>query len=302
MSLAPLIYPNQQFILEYHLLTERMGVLDMSKLDIGVLVGLNAEPEPEIKKVADLELKSCQVCTWKIDLCTEIAGEKLIAACETHGVRVSTFWAGYSGPAVWNFLEGPSTIGLVPEKYRATRVRELKDAASWAAKFGLPSITTHVGFLPEDPNNPLYGGTVDALKEIVAHCGELGIEFWFETGQETPVTLLRTIERIGMDNVGINLDTANVILYGKGNPVDSLDVFGKYVKDLHIKDGFYPTTGDDLGEQVPLGQGKVEFETVVSRLKEFGYTGPLTLERECGDAADEIADLRECIAILEPLR
>lgn len=274
----------------------------MSKLNVGVLVGLKPEPEPEIKKVADLGLKSCQICTWKIERCTDSTGEKLTAACRKYGVNVSTFWAGYSGPAVWNFIEGPSTIGLVPEKYRAMRVKELKNAATWAAKYGLPSITTHVGFLPEDPGDPLYTGTVDALKEIVAHCRALGIGFWFETGQETPVTLLRTIERIGMDNVGINLDTANIILYGKANPLDALDVFGKYVRDLHIKDGFYPTTGDELGRQVPLGKGKVDFKAVVSKLKELGYTGPLTLERECGDAADEIADLRACIAMLEPLR
>ena len=274
----------------------------MPKLDIGILVPLTDDPESEIKKVASLGLRSCQVCTWQIGRCTDATGAKLTEACRRHGVRVSTFWAGYSGPAVWDFLQGPSTIGLVPEAYRATRVVELKTAASWAAKFGLPSITTHVGFLPEDPNDPLYTGTVEALKAVVGHCKELGIGFWFETGQETPVTLLRTIERIGMDNTGINLDTANVILYGKANPVDALDVFGKYVKDLHVKDGFYPTTGDNLGKQVPLGTGKVDFKAVVGTLKALGYTGPLTLERECGEAADEIADLRACIAMLEPLR
>jgi sugar phosphate isomerase/epimerase len=191
----------------------------MPKLDIGVLVGLRAEPEPEIRKIADLGLNSCQVCTWRIELCTDETGDKLRDACAKYGVKVSTFWSGYSGPAVWNFTEGPSTIGLVPEKYRATRVEELKRAASWAAKFDLPSITTHVGFLPEDPKDPLYTGAVEALKEVVVHCKKVGIEFWFETGQETPVTLLRTIERIGMGNTGINLDTANIILYGKGNPV-----------------------------------------------------------------------------------
>jgi len=274
----------------------------MSKLEIGVLVRLRPAPEPEIAKVAKLGLRSCQVCTWNIDLCTDATGEKLVAACRQHGVRVSTFWAGYSGPAVWNFLEGPATIGLVPEKYRATRVQELKRAASWAAKFGLPSITTHVGFLPEDPNDPRYLGTVEALKDVVAHCHRLGIGFWFETGQETPVTLLRTIERIGLDNLGINLDTANLILYGKGNPVDALDVIGRYVRDLHLKDGFYPTTGDKLGKQVPLGTGKVDFKAVIHGLKKLGYTGPLTLERECGTAETEIADLRKCIAMLEELR
>jgi L-ribulose-5-phosphate 3-epimerase len=274
----------------------------MSKLDIGVLVGLGKEPEAAMGRVADFGLKSCQICSWQPDAWTDHAGEKLTAACVRLGVRVSTFWAGYTGPATWNFIEGPTTIGLVPEQYRAERTEELKQAATWAAKFNLPSITTHVGFLPEDPNDPLYTDTVDALKEIVEHCGELGIDFLFETGQETPVTLLRTIERIGTDNVGINLDTANVILYGKGNPVDSLDVFGKYVRDLHIKDGFFPTCGDELGKQVPLGEGKVDFKAVVAGLKELGYTGPLTIECECGGSDKQVAYIKSAIEMLEPLR
>jgi len=274
----------------------------MSKLDIGVLVNLTTEPEPKIRTVRELGLNSCQVCTWKIENCTDETGERLTAACKEEKVRISTFWAGYSGPAVWNFIDGPSTIGLVPEQYRAGRVKELKTAASWASKFRIPSITTHVGFLPEDPNDPLYTGTVDALKEIVQHCKDVGIDFLFETGQETPVTLLRTIERIGLDNTGINLDTANVILYGKGNPVDSLDVFGKYVKDLHIKDGFFPTCGDKLGKQVPLGEGKVDFEAVVSGLKKLGYKGPLTIECECGGDEKHIEYIKSAIRLLEPLR
>lgn len=274
----------------------------MSKFDVGVLVSLSENPEDGIGRVAKFGLKSCQVCSWNEKVWTDEVGKKLTDACAKHGVKVSTFWAGYSGPAVWNFIEGPTTIGLVPEKYRAARTAELKKAASFAAKYGLPSIATHVGFLPEDPNDPLYTGTVEALTEIVKHCKELGIDFLFETGQETPVTLLRTIERIGMDNVGINLDTANVILYGKGNPVDSLDVFGKYVKDLHIKDGFFPTCGDKLGKQVPLGQGKVDFKAVIEGLKNLGYSGPLTIECECGGSEKQEEYIRSAIEMLEPLR
>ena len=88
----------------------------MAKLDIGVLVGLRENPEPEVRKVAGLGLGSCQVCTWDMSKCTDETGAELIAACKEHGVKISTFWAGYSGPAVWNFIEGPATIGLVPEK------------------------------------------------------------------------------------------------------------------------------------------------------------------------------------------
>jgi len=276
--------------------------MTMAKYDIGVLVSLNNEPEKNIKLVNDFGLNSCQVCSWNPEVWSDENGEKLIAACKKYGVKISTFWAGYTGPRTWNFTEGPETIGLVPPKYREQRVKELKQAADFAAKFGIPSITTHVGFLPEDPRDQLYIDTVEALKEICLHCKELGIGFLFETGQETPVTLLRTIERIGLDNVGINLDTANVILYGKGNPVDSLDVFGKYVKDLHIKDGCFPTNGDHLGKQVPLGQGKVDFKAVIEGLKDLGYTGPLTIECECGGKDEQNELIKSAIKMLEPLR
>ena len=80
------------------------------------------------------------------------------------GVAITTFWAGYTGPRVWNFTEGPKTIGLVPLRYRAQRLLELKQAARFAAGLKLPSITTHVGFLPEDPNDADFIGTVDDVE------------------------------------------------------------------------------------------------------------------------------------------
>ena len=100
------------------------------------------------------------------------------------------------------------------------------------------------------------------------------------TGQETPVTLLRVMQDIGFDNVGINLDPANLIMYGKANPVDSLDVFGKYVRGVHGKDGLYPTDGRELGDEVALGEGKVNFPVFLKKLHELGYDGDITIERE----------------------
>jgi len=272
----------------------------MKKLDIGVLVGLVAEPDDEIRRVADFGLGSCQIVTWKPELYTDAVGEALLASAGRHGVKISTLWAGYPGKMIWNFLQGPATIGLVPREHRAERVAALVAAAKFAGQLGLGSITTHVGFIPEDPNDPLFTEVLEALGEIVGVCRDEGIEFRFETGQETPVTLLRTIQRLGGDALGINLDTANLILYGKANPLDSLDVFGQYVRDTHIKDGLYPTDGDSLGREVPVGEGKVDFPAVIARLKELGYTGPLTIEREIS-GAEQDRDIRAAIEYLKPL-
>jgi sugar phosphate isomerase/epimerase len=83
-----------------------------------------------------------------------------------------------------------------------------------------------------------------------------------------------------MDNVGINMDTANLILYGKANSADAIRVFGKYVMDTHIKDGFYPTDGKKLGKEVKVGQGLANVPEVIRLLLEIGYTGNYIIERE----------------------
>jgi sugar phosphate isomerase/epimerase len=154
-------------------------------------------------------------------------------------------------------------------------------ASDFAHRIGVKNIVTHVGFIPENPSDPDFNGTVAALKHLCGYMKQKEQFFLFETGQETPITLLRTIEAIGTRNVGINLDTANPILYGKANPLDALDVFGKYVMDTHIKDGFYPTNGMYLGHESRAGDGKANIPAVVKKLiTEYGYQGPFTIERE----------------------
>ena len=111
---------------------------------------------------------------------------------------------------------------------------------------------------------------------------------------------MRCFETVGTDNLGINLDTANVILYGKANPADALDVFGKYVRNLHAKDGFYPTNGHDLGTEARIGDGKVDFRAVFTKLHELGYDRYVTIEREI-EGAQQIEDVRYSKIYLEKI-
>ena len=195
---------------------------------------------------------------------------------------------------------GPSTIGLVPPQYRPERVAALKAGAEFAERVGVDTVTTHVGFIPEDPGNPLYPGLLDALREVVAHCAERGLTFCFETGQETPTTLLRVIEDLGGENLGINLDPANLLMYGKANPVDALDVFGTFVRGVHAKDGEYPTNGRELGVEKPLREGRVNFPRLIPKLKSLGFAGSLTIEREIS-GPKQITDIKRAIEILSQL-
>jgi sugar phosphate isomerase/epimerase len=274
--------------------------LNMTTIQLGVLAGLDEGPEHAIEKVHSLGFPTCQVSSWKAARLTDEMAERLRAAAAQYNVTISTLWAGLPGRHVWDFLEGPTTIGLVPPATRAERLAVLKQSADFARKIGVPSITTHVGFIPENPTDPEYPPVVAALREIALYCADLGLGFWFETGQETPITLLRTIHDIGTDNLGINLDPANLLMYGKANPVDALDVFGQYVCGVHAKDGEYPTNGRQLGVEKALGAGRVNFPALLAKLQALGFTGALTIEREIS-GPQQIADIQNAKRLLEAL-
>ena len=269
---------------------------------IGAMVGYDTDVDilEKFRKNQELGINSCQICIWNVDIFkSDEHAEKIKAAIAETGINVSSLWAGWTGPCEWNFTAGPDTIGLVPVAYRFTRLSELKSASDFAEKIGVKQVVTHVGFIPENPSATEFNGTVAALRNLCGYMKKKGQHFLFETGQETPITLLRTIEAIGTGNLGVNLDTANPILYGKANPVDALDVFGKYVMDTHIKDGFYPTNGMYLGHEARAGDGKANIPEVVRKLiVEYGYEGPFTIEREIS-GEQQTADIIHAKKLLE---
>ena len=248
-------------------------------MELGVIIQLY-NFEKNFQELNELGFTTCQLNSFDVSMMTEETARKVTEASKKYGIRISALWCGWSGPAVWNFYEGPHTLGIVPLAYRETRIKELKKGSDFAKMLGVTDIVTHVGFLPEVPTTTEYHSLIFALKDLASYIKRNGQYFLFETGQETPVTLKRVIEDVGTGNLGVNLDPANLILYGTANPVDALDVFGEYVRGVHGKDGLYPTDGHHLGKEVKLGDGKVNFPVFIKRLKEVGYDGPITIERE----------------------
>ena len=254
-------------------------------MEIGVLVRFDAKDalEEQFANLQKYGFSSCQLCSWVPAVWTDENAAYILSMTEKYGVRISAFWCGWEGPKVWNFYDGPLTLGLVPVEYRAMRVKNLCDGADFARKLGVTDVVTHMGFIPEDPNDPLFGGFCIAVRTVAQHLKKNGQNLLFETGQETPVTMLRCFERVGTDNLFVNLDTANLIMYGKANPVDAVDIFGSYVRNLHAKDGVYPVNGHDLGKEVAVGTGSVDFAAVLRKLKALGYDGDVTIENEIRD-------------------
>jgi len=252
----------------------------MAQMKLGIIAKLEKGAENALREAAELGFPTCQLVCWRVQLFTPRNADIVKRATREFGVRISALWSGYPGTLVWDLIRGPQTIGFPPEKWRDIRVRALKKAGDFARAIGVASVATHAGFIPENPNDRAYTATVGCLRRIAKYYLNLGLELWLETGQETPVTLLRAIEDVGAGNLGVNLDPANLIMYGKANPVDALDILGARVKGVHAKDGLYPTNGRALGRETPLGKGKVDFPALLKKLKRLRYNGALTIERE----------------------
>jgi sugar phosphate isomerase/epimerase len=268
-----------------------------AKMRLGVITGIAPDPDAAIKHVHDLGFPTCQVSVHQLD---ESAAAGLRQALDRYGVEATSAVGGGPGPEIYDFYRGPQTIGLVPRETRAARIANYKKISDFAKKVGIPAVQGHCGFIPENPNDPLYGETVEAIREVAAYCKGNGQNFRCETGQETPVTLVRAIRDIGLDNVGVNFDAANLILYGKANPVDAVDILGPYIQGVHAKDGLYPTDPRSLGREVAIGEGKVDFPALIGKLKKIGYTNPLTIEREIR-GEKQTADILAAKAYLEKL-
>jgi sugar phosphate isomerase/epimerase len=268
-----------------------------AKMRLGIILGVSKQADAAIKRVHDLGFPTCQVV---VEDAGADSAANLRAALDRYGVEATSAVATGPGKEIYDFYQGPLTIGLVPRELRAQRIARMKEISDFAVKARIPAVQGHCGFIPENPNDPLYQEAVEAIRTVASYCRQNGQKFRCETGQETPITLVRAIRDVGLDNVGVNFDAANLIMYGKANPVDAVELLGPYIQGVHAKDGLYPTDPKQLGREVPIGQGKVNFPALIARLKQAGYRNPLTIEREISGEKQN-ADILASKAYLEKL-
>jgi L-ribulose-5-phosphate 3-epimerase len=270
---------------------------DEGKLRLGLIIDIANDPDAAIAKVHDLGFPTVQVFVSEF---TPGLGSRLCQALDKYQIEATSLVVGGPGKEVWDFYQGPLTIGLVPRGTRAGRIEQIKRASDFAKECRIAAVQTHCGFIPENPNDAVYAETVTAIKDVVGYCKRNGQNFRYETGQETPITLVRAIQDVSLDNQGVNFDLANLILYGKANPVDAIEILAPYVQGIHAKDGMWPTNPKQLGEEVPIGKGKVDFPRIIERLKQLNYRGAVTIEREIS-GAQQLEDVRSAKIYLEKL-
>ncbi|MBI3463658.1 MAG: sugar phosphate isomerase/epimerase [Planctomycetes bacterium] len=276
----------------------------MEKWPIGVFMSLDAGLGVKMEVAQELKVPTAQLHTPSKQSRTAETARAFLGRCKAAGITLTCMFGGFEGESYADIPTVKRTIGLVPPETRAERTRELKEIADFAKLMDLSAVGLHIGFVPHDQSDPLFKQVVAAAQEVCDHLKKNGQSLHLETGQETAETLLEFIHAVGRDNLFINFDPANMILYGTGNPIEALKRVGKYVRSIHCKDAKwakYP--GKEWGQEVPLGEGDVGMETYLRTLKEIGYTGPLTIEREIAhDPVRQKADIGAAVKLLETLR
>ncbi|MBR2467277.1 MAG: sugar phosphate isomerase/epimerase [Clostridia bacterium] len=195
-----------------------------------------------------------------------------------------------------------------PERIAAT-----KGIIDLAVKLDTKIVTTHVGVIPEYETSPKYQMMLAALREVGDYAHERGVTLAIETGPELATTLLKFVNCAG-DGVGVNLDPANFVMVTGQDPAEAVYLIGKKIVHTHVKDGVMLVRVDpnaiygdaDVEDEirgarffaeVPVGEGSVNWDRYVKALRDVGYDGFLTIEREVGE--DPAADIKTAIDFMK---
>jgi sugar phosphate isomerase/epimerase len=238
------------------------------------------------------------------DMPLEGAAEAWRSALEQEGFTLVTVFSAYAGESYADMPTVQNTVGFIPAATREVREQRTKDVSDFAAAIGVKSIATHVGFVPESRTDPAYIDVLHLVRRICDHAAKHGQTFALETGQEPADVLLTFLRDVERKNIGINFDPANLIMYGTGDPIQALSVLAPHLISVHCKDGEWPVKGVQgaLGTEKPLGEGAVGMPQFIEKLKQVGYKGVLSIEREIEDQEQKKVDMRNAVKLLERLR
>ena len=235
---------------------------------------------------------------------TEQHADQLARQLADSKVSVSCLFAGFDGESYADIPTVVRTVGIVNPETQSQRVAELKQISDFGKLLNVPAVGLHIGFVPHDTNSAGYQGLVQVLRDVCEHCAANDQNLHLETGQETAAALLTFLEDVQRDNLFVNFDPANMILYGAGQPLPALELLAPYVRSVHCKDATWSDQpGKTWGQEVALGEGDVDMAAFLKILKQIGYEGPLTIEREIpGDPERQRSEIGQAVGLLNQLK
>jgi len=277
----------------------------MSDFSIGVIIdSFRAGVREGVKKAAALGAQGIQVYATGGEMrpqnLSPAQRKEFLGFVKSNGLVISALCGDLGGGGF-----------MKPEK-NAVKIEKSKRILDLAKDLETDVVTTHIGVVPSDPSDPRYKVLQEACGELAAYADEIGAHFAIETGPETSAVLRVFLDSLGSRGVGVNLDPANLVMVTGDDPVLAVHTLKDYIVHTHAKDGvqlFYkdPEVVYGLAEdvivtgpsfmEVPLGEGSVDFPAYLKALKDIGYKGFLTIEREVGDKPEK--DIAAAVSFLK---
>ena len=276
----------------------------MEKWPVGVFASIDAGLGVKLEVAQELGVPTIQLHAPSAANRTPEAAEQFLGRLSEAGITLTAVFGGFEGESYADIPTVSKTVGLVPPETRAARLAEMKQISDFTRVLGVDVVALHLGFVPEDASDPLHDEIVAVTQDLCDHCAGNSQALHLETGQESADALLAFIGAVGRDNLAINFDPANMILYGSGEPIEALRKVGAHVRSVHCKDATWSDQpGESWGAEVPLGEGEVGMETYLRTLDELGYTGPLTIEREIAQEPErQKAEIGHAVTLLNELK
>lgn len=280
----------------------------MAPFQIGVMVdSFRSDLQTGLRKAREVGAAGIQIYAVSGEVTPENLNaaqrKELLAQIRAHGLVVSALCGDLGGHGFAVAADNPAKIA------RSKAIVDL------ALDLGTQVITTHIGVVPAENSHPRWAVMAEACEEIGAYAEQRGASFAIETGPEKAATLKQFLDGLSTRGVGVNFDPANFVMVTAQDPVEGVHLLRESIVHTHAKDGIMKQASDpetvynffaeggiedlrlsDYFEETPLGQGSVDFDGWLAALREVGYRGFLTIEREVGPQPE--ADIRLAVDFL----
>ncbi len=276
----------------------------MQNWQIGVFTSVGAGLGLDLDLAGKMGLPTIQLHTPPLGQRDQAHADKILATLAPYGISITAVFGGFEGESYATIPTVVETVGLMPASTRQKRLDEMFEISDFAKMIGCDVIALHLGFVPHDTTDPAYQDIVAVTQQLCQHAANNGQAVHLETGQETADGLVTFIQDTKCDNLFVNFDPANMILYGAGDPIEAVEKIGNLIKSVHCKDAKWAANpGKEWGVETKLGDGDVGMKTFLQTLQKIGYTGPLTIEREIPQTPEkQQAEIGHAVDLLKQLK
>lgn len=273
--------------------------MSIEPLTIGVCSwSLQVTSIPELKGFMDrLGIDVVQIACGDPHHASWDEGDDMPKAAKEAGFRMSGAMLGFPGEDYTTPETIKKTGGFGDPMTRPERLDRLRWALDRTQELGLRDLMLHAGFIPEVGESDRVP-FLDTLRKVSELAQVAGVTIAFETGQESSELLRTTLDELACDNLKVNFDPANMLLYDKDDPIKAVERLGPDIVSVHAKDATRPTTPGQWGAEVPLGEGQANIREFVQSLKCVGFRGPICVEREVGTQEERFRDIEHGIRYL----